>query len=46
VRKFILTVRLEPPDLIGAHAHINPTGVIPIGPELDFNAPHDRASVA
>ncbi len=25
------------------HRAINPTGVVPLGPELDFNAPHDRA---
>ena len=23
--------------------HINPTGIIPLGPEQDFSAPHDRA---
>jgi putative glutathione S-transferase len=23
-------------------AHINPTGIVPIGPELDFEAPHGR----
>jgi putative glutathione S-transferase len=23
--------------------HVNPTGVVPIGPQLDFAAPHDRA---
>ncbi|MDI3470798.1 MAG: Glutathione S-transferase, omega [Pseudolabrys sp.] len=27
----------------GSHAKINPTGIVPLGPELDFNAPHDRA---
>jgi len=26
-----------------SHRHINPTGVVPKGPELDFMAPHDRA---
>jgi putative glutathione S-transferase len=27
----------------GSHAKINPTGIVPLGPELDFSAPHDRA---
>ncbi|MCC7347250.1 MAG: glutathione S-transferase family protein [Variibacter sp.] len=27
----------------GSHRHINPTGIVPLGPELDFSAPHDRA---
>ena len=26
----------------GSHKTINPTGVIPVGPELDFNQTHDR----
>jgi len=26
-----------------SHRHINPTGIVPKGPELDFNAPHERA---
>jgi putative glutathione S-transferase len=26
----------------GSHRHINPTGIVPLGPELDFAAPHDR----
>ena len=26
----------------GSHATINPTGIIPKGPEIDFSAPHDR----
>jgi glutathionyl-hydroquinone reductase len=26
-----------------SHRHINPTGVVPRGPALDFSAPHDRA---
>jgi putative glutathione S-transferase len=26
-----------------SHRHINPTGIVPKGPELDFTAPHDRA---
>lgn len=25
------------------HRAINPTGIVPLGPELDFNAPHNRA---
>jgi putative glutathione S-transferase len=24
------------------HPSINPTGIVPIGPELDFSAPHGR----
>jgi len=26
-----------------SHATINPTGIVPAGPALDFNRPHDRA---
>jgi putative glutathione S-transferase len=26
----------------GSHLKINPTGIVPAGPELDFDAPHDR----
>jgi len=26
----------------GSHETINPTGVVPVGPELDFDAPHGR----
>jgi putative glutathione S-transferase len=26
----------------GSHRNVNPTGIIPAGPALDFNAPHDR----
>jgi putative glutathione S-transferase len=26
----------------GSHHKINPTGIVPLGPELDFSAPHDR----
>jgi putative glutathione S-transferase len=29
-----------------SHRQINPTGIVPLGPELDFDAPHDRASIA
>ena len=30
----------------GSHRSINPTGIVPLGPELDFSAPHDRARLA
>ena len=26
--------------------HVNPTGIVPVGPQLDFAAPHDRARFA
>ncbi len=26
----------------GSHATINPTGIVPLGPEIDYGAPHDR----
>lgn len=26
----------------GSHASINPHGIVPVGPDLDFDAPHDR----
>ena len=26
----------------GSQRHVNPTGIVPLGPELDFLAPHDR----
>jgi putative glutathione S-transferase len=26
----------------GSQPHVNPTGIVPIGPTLDFSAPHDR----
>jgi putative glutathione S-transferase len=26
-----------------SHTMINPTGIVPLGPDLDFKAPHDRA---
>jgi putative glutathione S-transferase len=26
--------------------NLNPSGVIPLGPELDFAAPHDRGRLA
>ncbi|GBE43354.1 glutathionyl-hydroquinone reductase YqjG [bacterium BMS3Bbin10] len=27
----------------GSHGTINPTGIVPLGPEIDYSAPHDRA---
>jgi len=30
----------------GSQRRINPTGIVPLGPELDFTAPHDRARLA
>jgi putative glutathione S-transferase len=30
----------------GSHRHINPTGIVPHGPALDFSAPHDRERFA
>lgn len=29
-----------------SHDDINPTGFVPVGPELDFETPHDRAALA
>ncbi len=29
----------------GSHRHINPTGIVPLGPLLDFDAPHDRGGL-
>ena len=26
----------------GSHRNVNPTGIVPLGPLLDFTAPHDR----
>ena len=26
----------------GSHATINPTRIVPLGPEIDFARPHDR----
>ncbi len=26
----------------GSQRHVNPTGIVPLGPALDFSAPHDR----
>ena len=30
----------------GSHRQINPTGIVPLGPALDFCAPHDRGRFA
>jgi putative glutathione S-transferase len=30
----------------GSQRKVNPTGIVPLGPELDFTAPHDRARFA
>lgn len=30
----------------GSQRQVNPTGIVPIGPLLDFNAPHDRGRFA
>jgi glutathionyl-hydroquinone reductase len=27
----------------GSHRKLNPSGIVPVGPSLDFSAPHDRA---
>jgi len=27
----------------GSQRKVNPTGIVPLGPALDFSAPHDRA---
>jgi putative glutathione S-transferase len=29
----------------GSHPTINPTGIVPLGPEIDFAAPHARAAL-
>ena len=29
----------------GSHATVNPTGIVPKGPALDFSAPHNRAAL-
>jgi putative glutathione S-transferase len=26
----------------GSHTAVNPTGIVPKGPEIDFGTPHDR----
>lgn len=30
----------------GSHPAVNPTGVVPIGPDLDFEQPHQRAALS
>jgi glutathionyl-hydroquinone reductase len=30
----------------GSQRQVNPTGVVPIGPQIDFTAPHDRARLS
>ena len=30
----------------GSHRHLNPSGIVPLGPALDFSAPHDRTRFA
>ena len=30
----------------GSQRKVNPTGIVPIGPLLDFTAPHDRGRFA
>lgn len=30
----------------GSHLNINPTGIVPVGPELAYSAPHDRGRFA
>tara|TARA_R110000823_G_scaffold91174_10_gene201196 strand:+ start:1671 stop:2660 length:990 start_codon:yes stop_codon:yes gene_type:complete len=30
----------------GSHRNINPTGIVPLGPHIDFSRPHARASLA
>jgi putative glutathione S-transferase len=30
----------------GSHGTINPTGIVPVGPELDYAAPHNRGRFA
>lgn len=29
-----------------SHRTLNPSGIVPVGPEIDFGAPHDRARLA
>jgi putative glutathione S-transferase len=26
----------------GSQRKVNPTGIVPLGPDIDFTAPHDR----
>jgi glutathionyl-hydroquinone reductase len=38
------TVRLDhiKQHYFGSHATINPTGIVPVGPAIDYSLPHDR----
>ncbi|MEC8641930.1 MAG: glutathione S-transferase family protein, partial [Pseudomonadota bacterium] len=29
----------------GSHPTINPTGIVPVGPEIDYDAPHGRGAL-
>lgn len=42
------TINLEHIKLhyFGSHRFINPTGIVPKGPEIDFNQPHGRESIS
>ena len=31
-------------NLQASHSQINPSGIVAIGPDIDFNLPHDRAT--
>jgi putative glutathione S-transferase len=39
------TVNMDPikRHYYGSQRHVNPTGIVPLGPQLDFSAPHDRS---
>jgi len=41
------TVRLDEikRHYYASHRNLNPTGIVPVGPALDFDAPHDRGSL-
>jgi glutathionyl-hydroquinone reductase len=41
------TVRLDhiKSHYYASHTTVNPTGIVPLGPEIDFSAPHDRSSL-
>ncbi len=45
--KIAQTVRMDhiKSHYYASHATINPTGVVPLGPDLDFSAPHARAAI-
>ena len=30
----------------GSQRQVNPTGIVPVGPQLDFAAKHDRARIS